>query len=155
MSLFQSCQSQPDTVTSPLPPIPRASHEYKPHVVRYLCERVCMGLKCHLIVRRVSSFRSVCHQHLWESESITWRTSYSPRCIRIVKRGPSRCRATAEMTNPVSLPINHSYLALIDADSTITDEQIAAFAPWLKSHSCLTPTPQSVMTRFQFAKKCG
>lgn len=127
MSSFQSCQSQPDTVTSPLPPAPMFTpHEYKPHVVCSICERVCVGLKCHLIAKRISTFHSVCYQHLWESESITWHTGYPPRCV---KGDLSRDQPMAEMTNPVSLPINHSYLALIVPDSTITDKQIAAFAP--------------------------
>lgn len=45
----------------------------------------------------------------------------------------------AEMTNPVSPPINHSYLALIVPDSTITDKQIAAFAPLTKQSLLFNP----------------
>lgn len=115
-------------------------------------KRVC-GFEMSPDTKHISSFHP--HQHLLESESIPWRIGYSLRCIRIVKGDLSRCQAMAEMTNPVSLAINHSYLALIVQDSAITDKQIAAFAPWLNSHSCLTPPPQSVMTRFQFAKRCG
>lgn len=70
-----------------------APYEYKPHVVRYICESVCVcvGLKCHLITKRTSSF---CHQHLWESEALTWRPGNSARlrsnCLRRPEQVPAR-----------------------------------------------------------------